>query len=39
MRIFFDNALVGTITSASLLLLFWPLIARGIAIVRGRNGR
>jgi len=39
MRVFFDNALVGTITSASLLLLFWPLVSRGIAIVRGRNGR
>ncbi|MBX3671460.1 MAG: tripartite tricarboxylate transporter permease [Burkholderiales bacterium] len=39
MGIFFANPLVGTITSAALLLLFWPLISRAIAIARGRNGR
>ena len=39
MAFFFANPLVGTITGAALLLLFWPLISRGIAIARGRNGR
>jgi putative tricarboxylic transport membrane protein len=38
-KIFFSNALVGTITTLSLLLLFWPLISKGIDIVRGKNGR
>jgi putative tricarboxylic transport membrane protein len=27
MSVFFSNALVGTLTSLALLLLFWPLIA------------
>jgi putative tricarboxylic transport membrane protein len=35
--IFFDNALVGSITGASLLLLFWPLISKAIAIARGKR--
>jgi len=39
MGVFFSNPLVGTITGAALLLLFWPLISRAIAIARGRNGR
>ena len=39
MRIFFQNGLVGGITTVSLLLLFWPLIAGGIAILRGKNGK
>jgi putative tricarboxylic transport membrane protein len=39
LSIFFANGLVGTITSVSLLLLFWPLISRGLAILRGRDGR
>jgi putative tricarboxylic transport membrane protein len=39
MRIFFANELVGFVTTLSLLLLFWPLISKGIAIVRGKNGR
>jgi len=39
MAVFLSNPLVGTITSAALLLLFWPLISRAIAIARGRNGR
>jgi putative tricarboxylic transport membrane protein len=34
---FFANGLVGTITTLSLLLLFWPLISQGIALLRGRN--
>jgi putative tricarboxylic transport membrane protein len=38
LRIFFDNALVGTITAMSLFLLFWPVISRGLDIIRGRNG-
>ena len=37
MRIFFANRLVGTMTTLALLLLFWPLISRGIAIIRGRK--
>jgi len=37
MRIFFENGLVGTITGLSLFLLFWPLISRGLDIVRGRK--
>jgi len=36
--VFFSNPLVGTITGAALLLLFWPLISKLIAIARGRNG-
>jgi putative tricarboxylic transport membrane protein len=39
MRIFYANGLVGTFTTLALLLLFWPLISRGIAILRGRPGR
>ena len=38
MRIFFANELVGFVTTLSLILLFWPLISRGIDIIRGRNG-
>jgi len=37
MRIFYENALVGTITTLSLLLLFWPLISMGIDVLRGRR--
>jgi putative tricarboxylic transport membrane protein len=39
LRVFFDNGLVATISGAALLLLFWPLISKAIAILRGRNGR
>src|SRR5688500_5816321 len=39
MRIFFANGLVGSFTTIALVLLFWPLASRGIAIVRGRSGR
>ena len=39
MRIFFANALVGGMTTLSLVLLFWPIIGRGLAILRGRNGK
>ncbi len=38
-KIFFANPLVGTITTLSLLLLFWPLISRGIETLRGRSGK
>ncbi len=38
MRIFYANSLVGTITTLSLLLLFWPLISKGIDVIRGRSG-
>ena len=35
--VFFSNWLVGGITALALLLLFWPLIGRGVARVRGRR--
>ncbi|MEJ7669381.1 MAG: tripartite tricarboxylate transporter permease [Casimicrobiaceae bacterium] len=35
MRVFFSNWLVGGITALALLMLFWPLIGRGLARVRG----
>src|SRR5262249_12301482 len=37
LRIFFSNALVGGITALSLIMLFWPLISRGIAKARGKH--
>jgi putative tricarboxylic transport membrane protein len=37
MKIFFANALVGSITTLSLLLLFWPLISMALDLVRGRG--
>jgi putative tricarboxylic transport membrane protein len=37
LRIFFSNALVGTITTLSLLLLFWPLISAGLDALRGKR--
>jgi putative tricarboxylic transport membrane protein len=36
MTIFFSNALVGSLTSLSLFLLFWPLASLIIARIRGR---
>src|SRR6266702_1516886 len=36
MRVFWSNGLVGSITTLTLLLLFWPLISRGIAALRGK---
>jgi putative tricarboxylic transport membrane protein len=38
LRAFYSNSLVGTITTLALFLLFWPLISKGLEIVRGRNG-
>jgi putative tricarboxylic transport membrane protein len=38
LSVFFSNGLVATITSAALLLLFWPLISKAIALARGRPG-
>ncbi len=35
--ILFANGLVGSITALALLMLFWPLISKGIGIVRGKN--
>jgi putative tricarboxylic transport membrane protein len=35
MRIFFSNGLVGSITALALVMLFWPLVSRGIAKARG----
>jgi len=37
MRIFFANALVGSITALALLLLFWPLVGRALDILRGKK--
>src|SRR5512141_648501 len=34
MRVFFSNGLVGTITTLALVLLFWPLVSRGISTFR-----
>jgi putative tricarboxylic transport membrane protein len=39
MSIFYANSLVGTITTLSLLLLFWPLISMAIDVIRGRGAR
>src|SRR5438034_515449 len=36
MRILFENALVGSITSLALLLLFWPLLSTGIDAMRAK---
>ena len=33
-RVFFSNWLVGGITALALVMLFWPLISRGLARVR-----
>ena len=32
----FSNGLVGSITVLSIIMLFWPLISKGISAVRGR---
>jgi TctA family transporter len=37
--IFWSNPLVGGLTTAALLMLFWPLIARGIKALFGLRGR
>jgi putative tricarboxylic transport membrane protein len=34
MRIFFSNALVGTITGLALIMLFWPIVSRAVAAIR-----
>src|SRR5687767_7681150 len=39
MRILFANGLVGTMTTLALVMLFWPLISKAVAIVGGRSGR
>ena len=33
--IFWSNGLVGSISTLSMILLFWPLIAKGLAKLRG----
>jgi putative tricarboxylic transport membrane protein len=35
MSIFFSNALVGGITGLALIMLFWPIVSKGLAKVRG----
>ena len=37
LRIFYANGLVGTITTMSLLLVAWPLLSKGLDLVRGRG--
>jgi putative tricarboxylic transport membrane protein len=39
MRIFYANPLVGSFTTLALLLLFWPVISKVIALLRGRSGK
>jgi putative tricarboxylic transport membrane protein len=34
MKIFWSNWLVGSITALAMLMLFWPLLARLLGIVR-----
>jgi putative tricarboxylic transport membrane protein len=36
--IMWSNALVGSITTLALLMLFWPLIAKAIALIRSPKG-
>jgi len=36
MSVFFSNSLVGSLTGLSMFLLFWPLLAWGIAKARGK---
>src|SRR6185436_638516 len=36
MKVFFSNALVGSLTGLALLMLFWPLISLAIAKARGK---
>jgi putative tricarboxylic transport membrane protein len=36
LRIFVSNGLVGGITVLALVMLFWPLVSKGIAKVRGK---
>jgi putative tricarboxylic transport membrane protein len=38
LTIFYANSLVGTFTTIALVLLFWPLISKALALLRGRNG-
>ena len=37
MRILYSNSLVGSITTLALLLLFWPLISKGLELLRGKH--
>jgi len=39
LRIFYSNGLVGSITTLSLLLLFWPLISLGLDVLRGKRAK
>jgi putative tricarboxylic transport membrane protein len=39
LSIFVSNGLVGGITGLALVLLFWPLLSRVIARLRGTNAR
>jgi putative tricarboxylic transport membrane protein len=34
MSVFFSNALVGSLTTLALFLLFWPLISAGLRKIR-----
>jgi TctA family transporter len=37
LRVFWSNGLVGTITTLALILLFWPVVARGIGLAWRRK--
>ncbi len=37
LRVFWSNGLVGTITTLAIVLLFWPLVSRAIAVVADRK--
>jgi len=36
LRVFFSNTLVGSITALALIMLFWPLLSRVVAMARGK---
>ncbi len=36
LSVFVSNPLVGTITGLALLMLFWPLLSKLVAMLRGR---
>jgi TctA family transporter len=37
LSVFWSNWLVGSITALSMIMLFWPLIAKLIAMLRNRS--
>ena len=37
LSIFWSNPLVGGIVGLAMVMLFWPLISRGLGLLRGRS--